>query len=124
MRLFFSVALALCLSLPAFAETAGTTIRIKHGTTNLSTTVPTLVFGTITRQAVRMEVENSSLSGTLVLVTGCSTSGNRQRNVLFLNPGFSKNVPLSVGKGDCVMLYAADSAVTTGNSAFSIFFAD
>lgn len=111
----------LLLSSMAQADTAGTTIRLKHSTTNLSTTVPTLLFGTIVRAGHRLEVENSTLSGTIVLVTGCTSLNNTQRNVMFLNPGFSKSTPLSVARGDCLMVYSTDAAVTTGNSAFTLY---
>lgn len=118
--------LLLALSLPLFAraDTAGTTIRIKHSVTNISSTTPVQIFGTLAKSSHRLEVENSSLSGTLVLITGCNGASNGAyfRNVLFIQPAVSKNVPLSVGKNDCLSAAGADGTVSTGNSTYTVFF--
>jgi len=123
-KLLLSLTLALFLPVLAHADTAGTTLRIKHSVTNLSTSTPTQVFGTLLKGAHRLEIENSSLSGTLVLATGCNggSGGAYLRNVLFVQPGVSKNVPLSIAKNDCLQVFAADSTISAGNSTYTVFF--
>ena len=118
------LALVLLVSSQAHALTAGTTIRLKHSVSNLSTTTNTQLFGTLVtlRNTTYLDVENNSLSGTIIIATGCTPNNNTMRNVLHINPGFSKTVPLSVGRGDCVQVFAADSTINTGTSSYTLFF--
>ena len=112
--------LALLLLAPlAQAETAGTVIRFKHSTSNISTTAYTRILGSLVKRVTKIHISNSSTSGTLVLAIGCT--GGRQTNVLIVQPGVNEVFPQGLAAGDCLFAAAADATISLGDATYAAY---